>query len=81
MFHFRSMNLRRDPVFIKKFGTNLRVIRTSKGMTQEKLADMAEIPRSQVSEIERGVGNPTISTVKLLADILGVEIHKLFIFE
>lgn len=50
-------------------------------MTQEKLADLAEIPRSQVSEIERGIGNPTISTVKLLADILEIEIKELFNFQ
>lgn len=75
------MNLRYDQEFIDKFGANLQVVRKSKGMSQEKLADLAEIPRSQVSTIERGVGNPTLDTIKLLADVLGVEIQELIIFE
>lgn len=75
------MNLRYDQDFINKFGTNLQVVRKSKGMSQEKLADLAEIPRSQVSTIERGIGNPTLDTIKLLADVLGVKIQELIIFE
>jgi transcriptional regulator with XRE-family HTH domain len=40
----------------------------------------ADMEYSQLSKIERGVTNPTISTVLALAEALGVAHHELFNF-
>ena len=60
MFQIRNMNNNRDNEFIRKFGKNLRRIRQEDKISQETLADKAELPRSQIARIERGELNPTI---------------------
>lgn len=44
------------------------------GLTQVDLAEMAQIGLATVKEIERGKGNPSLSTVTKILDILGLEI-------
>lgn len=78
MFQFRNMNVHRDKEFLKKFGKNLRRIRQEGKFSQEALSDKAEVPRSQIARIERGEVNPTINTIKRIADVLGVDISILF---
>jgi transcriptional regulator with XRE-family HTH domain len=52
------------------FGENLRAIRKSKGLSQERLAHEAGIDRSYLGKIERGEVNVTIEKIYLLADCL-----------
>ena len=67
--------------FIKTFGKNLKSIRKQAGLSQEDLANDADIPLSQVGRIERGEVNTTISTVYVLAEALKIEITDLFNFQ
>lgn len=67
--------------FIKAFGTNLKRIRKESGLSQEDLANDADIPLSQVGRIERGEVNTTISTVFVLAKALKIEASDLFQFK
>lgn len=46
--------------------------RKAMGMSQEAFADHAGIHRTYISDIERGVRNPTIEIVERLAKGLGV---------
>ncbi|MFD0963237.1 helix-turn-helix domain-containing protein [Pseudofulvibacter geojedonensis] len=69
-----------DTEFVILFGENLRKVRKSKKMTMEKLAEKADMEYSQISRIEKGQINTSISTVKLLADALGVDAKDLFDF-
>jgi transcriptional regulator with XRE-family HTH domain len=62
------------------FGENLRKLRKKKGFTMISLAFAADIEYSQIARIERGVSNPTISTVYLLAKALGLKPIELFRF-
>lgn len=55
------------------FARNLRQIRHEKGLSQEALADAADIDRTYVSALERGVYSPSITIVDKLAAALGVE--------
>ena len=48
---------------LSKFGLNVARLRAAKGFSQEKLAEKADIDRTYVSGIERGVRNPGIKTV------------------
>ena len=72
------MNINRDKEFLKKFGKNLRKIRHEVNLSQETLSDIAKVPRSQIARIERGEVNPTINTLKRIADVLEVDISILF---
>ncbi len=67
--------------YIKAFGKNLKKLRKAEGLSQEDLANDADIPLSQVGRIERGEVNTTISTTYVLAKALDVEVYELFKFE
>jgi transcriptional regulator with XRE-family HTH domain len=55
------------------FGKRLRELRTSKGLSQEGLADLAGLDRTYVSSCERGERNLTIVSVSKLSTALGVD--------
>jgi predicted transcriptional regulator len=44
-------------------------------ISQLDLAEMAEISLATVKDIERGKGNPSISTVKKIINVLGLEMN------
>lgn len=59
------------------FGQNLRRVRRLKEISQEELALRADLSRTYVSEVERGVRNVSIDNMGLLADALGVPLRDL----
>ncbi|MCA0935304.1 helix-turn-helix domain-containing protein [Vibrio alginolyticus] len=61
----------------EKFGANLRSIRKSKGISQDKLALSADIDRSYVGRIERGEVNITLEKAYQLATVLDCDIRDL----
>lgn len=58
-------------------GSAIRAVRTSKGISQEQLALLAEVDRSYVGRIERGDNNVALLTLTKLARALGISAHKL----
>jgi len=58
-------------------GRNVRQYREANGLSQEQLAFEADLHRTYVSGVERGVRNPTVKIVYRLADALGVAASKL----
>ncbi len=60
-----------------KLGQNLKNIRTKKKMSQGDIARALEVHRAYISGIESGKRNPTLSTIKKLADALGVSANEL----
>jgi len=59
------------------FGRNVARIRSQRSLSQEKLAEKADLDRTYVSGIERGVRNPGIRTVLQIARALGVSVADL----
>ena len=55
------------------FARNLRKARNAKGLSQEALAYEAEIDRTYISALERGVYSATIDMVGKLAAVLEIE--------
>lgn len=51
---------------------NVRQIREERGWSQEELGELAEVHRTYVSQVERGLRNPTIEIVARLAKALKV---------
>ena len=56
----------------KLVGSNVRKLRERKGLTQEKLAEIAGFSQQYLSGLEAGARNPTIVTVYELAKALDV---------
>jgi len=52
------------------FGSNLRHHRKAKHLTQDQLAEMAEVSSEMISKIERGIAAPSFSTVEKLSEVL-----------
>jgi transcriptional regulator with XRE-family HTH domain len=67
--------------YCKAFGKHFRKLREAKGLGMREFALQADMEYSQLSKIERGVTNPTLSTVAFLADALGVSHQELFDFK
>jgi transcriptional regulator with XRE-family HTH domain len=59
------------------FGSNLRSERERKKLTQEKLAEKADLDPSYISGIERGIRNPSILSVVRIASALGTSVSNL----
>ena len=62
---------------LSAFGRNVARIRNEKGFSQDKLAEKADLDRTFLSGIERGVRNPGIKVVVRLARALGVTVDQL----
>jgi transcriptional regulator with XRE-family HTH domain len=55
------------------FATNLRRLRHAKGLSQDDLAYEAEISRSYLSQLEKGVFHASLKIVGKIANTLEVE--------
>lgn len=62
---------------LKAFGANLRRIRSSSGMTQEHLAELAELNVRTIQKIEAGETNILITTLVRLAKALDADVNSL----
>ena len=58
---------------IKQFGDAVRKERESRGWSQEKLAEVANFHRTYISGIERGIRNPTLSSIIQIARALKIK--------
>ena len=65
-------------VLLKEFGANLRKLRLNKGFTQEQLANELGVEISQISRIERGVINTSVTTLYAISKILEVNTDNFF---
>lgn len=57
---------------------NIRRLRVANGLSQEVLAVDAEIDRTYVSRLERGLENPTVAVLERLAGALSANIEEFF---
>jgi transcriptional regulator with XRE-family HTH domain len=60
------------------FGERIRQLRTDQGLSQEQLAELADLHRTFIGRIERGETNVTLENIKKLSKGLNVSISKLF---
>ncbi len=56
---------------------NVTALRRRRDLSQEKLAALAQIPRSTITHMESGSGNPSLTNLCKLASALGVSIESL----
>jgi len=55
----------------------IRDRRKSSGWSQEEFAEKAQIDRTYVSQIERGVANPSLSVLCKIADVFEMQLTEL----
>ncbi|MCG9740391.1 helix-turn-helix domain-containing protein [Shewanella insulae] len=60
-----------------QFGAKLRDKRKALGISQDKMALLAEIDRSYAGRIERGEVNITLEKAYQLAEVLGCDVKEL----
>lgn len=61
----------------KALGEAIEELRTKAGLTHEELADRVGMPFQRISELERGIANPTFATLIRVTKGLGVELSDL----
>jgi transcriptional regulator with XRE-family HTH domain len=59
------------------FGARLRELRTARGLTQPDIAARVGTSASNISDLERGIKVPTLTTVARLADALECTVSEL----
>ena len=65
----------------RKFATRVRFDRIKRKYSQEKLAELAGIGRSTLTQIEAQTSSPTLDIVEKIASALGFEPYELLIFK
>ena len=61
----------------KKIGMKIKLLRTMSKLSQEKLAEFADINKNTIGLIERGEISPTVETLEKISTALGIELKEL----
>lgn len=59
-------------------GAKIRELRVQKGLTQEELADRAELSKGFISQLERDITSPSIATLIDVLQCLGTDLEEFF---
>ena len=70
------MNKKADKLS-SKIGTKIKLERTKRGWSQEKLAELANLNVNSIGTIERGTSSPTIDTLAQIASAFEMEVIDL----
>lgn len=66
------------PIDLQKFGNQVQNLRNMRGMTQEQLAEAADLSPHYIGNIEQGVRAPSLSTLFRICSALGTTPDVLF---
>lgn len=61
----------------ERFGKRIKEVRKAKGLSQEKLANLAEVDRTYLPEVERGERNISLVVAEKIANALGEKLSKM----
>lgn len=85
---YKEESFRQNPELKKEYeslNTEFSMIRAlldarlESGLTQRELAKRSGVAQGDISKIERGIGNPSIRTLKKLADAMGKDVQIQFV--
>ena len=71
----------KDKKRLKRFGAQLKKIRTEKGLSMRELAALCDIDFSKIGKLETNQGNIKITTLFEIAEGLGVHPKELLNFD
>ena len=63
----------------KAFARVIRRLRLEKNLSQEKLAFEADLHRTYISQLERGLKSPSLQTVYKISKVLGISLPELML--
>jgi len=63
---------------LDRLGGEIKALRLNAGLSQEALALAAEVDRTYVSQLERGVANPSLMILYRISKVLGRELQIAF---
>lgn len=61
-----------------KIGSKIRRLRKLRGLTIEELANKADLTKGFISQLERDLTVPSVTTLKQVLDVLGVQLSSFF---
>lgn len=64
---------------IKTFGKNVKHHRTKMGLSQEKFAELCDLHRTYISDIECFQRNVSLENIQKIANAIGIESYELLI--
>lgn len=76
LFFYLALNSNRN--ILIKLGERVRKIRSATGLSQEKLAEKANLHRTYIGMIERAEKNITLINIEKIANALEISIKDLF---
>jgi transcriptional regulator with XRE-family HTH domain len=62
----------------EKFGERVRELRVARQLSQEKLAELADLHRTYIGDIERGERNVSLENIGKIAKALKINLDDLF---
>ena len=65
---------------VQKLGQKIRIERQKRKISQEQLAELADLNRNFVGMVERGETNITVKNLEAIANAFEMEIRNLFEF-
>jgi transcriptional regulator with XRE-family HTH domain len=74
-------NIKINKPFLEKFAKNLKKIRKNKNIKQDDFLAINGISRSTIAMVETAKTDITLSKLKIIADVLGVQPKDLLDFE
>ena len=61
-----------------EFGQTVRKIRVTRNISQEKFADLCDVHRTYISDVELGKRNISLENIERMAKALGISLTELF---
>lgn len=70
-----------DEEYLKKFARHLKELRRKKRIKQDDFLDVNGISRSTIAMVETGKTDITLTKLKIIADVLGINLTELLDFD
>lgn len=75
---FMEKNSPEGKTLQQQFGSTIRTVRTQLGITQQELADRADMQRTYLADVERGMRNLALTNITRLTKALDVPTSRFF---
>ncbi len=70
-----------DRTLITQFGQRIRALRQTRGLSQEKLAELTGFHRTYIGMVERGERNLSLTNIGVFAEVFELSVSELLRFE
>lgn len=76
----QTISRTRDYQLLQRIGANIALYRKQLGLSQEKMAEKADISRAHLARIEQGMGAASLPLLFSISDVLDIPLKALFDF-